>query len=244
MKILKLRKKDFKDTQYYWKEYCGKTDVSSFEGSIEIEGKLGYVRFAGRLSATGYIFAEAGSGIEAGEGIKAGSGIEAGWGIKAGSGIEAGEGIKAGSGIEAGGGIEAGLSIRCNLIISWVYNLFAGVATFKKAEGTDIEIEAKKLEGGTVAYGKFIKTKGEVNIMYWHIHHEKLMEYLTESLQNRIDYINENKPKDEIDLRLKLIKKVKVKPSNYPKTHEGWEELHKKECKNCPWNGHTIFPNK
>ena len=80
----------------------------------------------------------------------------------------------------------------------------------------------------------------------WHIHHDQLVENLTEPLKNRIDYIKKEKPKDEIKLRLKLLKKVKCKPENYPTTLEGWEELHKKECPNCPWDSkrQTIFPLK
>ena len=77
---------------------------------------------------------------------------------------------------------------------------------------------------------------------YWHIHHEKLLEPLTEPLKNRIKYIKEEKAKDEtpeqIKLRLKLMKRVKGK---LPKKWAGVESLHKKECLNCPWNGKTIF---
>jgi hypothetical protein len=76
---------------------------------------------------------------------------------------------------------------------------------------------------------------------WWHIHHEQLYEYLTEPIRARINYIKENKPKDEIELRLKLLKPVLGK---IPTTEKGWERLHKKECKNCPWNGQTIFPKK
>ncbi len=75
---------------------------------------------------------------------------------------------------------------------------------------------------------------------YWHIHHKILVENLTEPLKNRIKYIKENKIKEEIKLRLKLLKKVKAK--KLPTTKEGWEKLHKKECPNCSWNGNTIFP--
>ena len=46
---------------------------------------------------------------------------------------------------------------------------------------------------------------------YWHIHHDILLEPLTEPLKNRIDFIKENKPEDEIELRLKLLKPVKGK---------------------------------
>ena len=80
--------------------------------------------------------------------------------------------------------------------------------------------------------------------MYWHIHHEILVENLIEPLKNRIKYIKEEKAKSEtpkqIKLRLKLLKKVKAK--KYPETEEGWEKLHKKECKGCSWDGNSIFP--
>jgi len=46
---------------------------------------------------------------------------------------------------------------------------------------------------------------------YFHIHHDILMEILTEPLENRIKYIKDYKPEDEIELRLKLIKPVKGK---------------------------------
>ena len=249
----------------YHLEIDGNLGWLSFNGGIYVKGHIWVKAGTGIKAGEGIEAGEgikAGTGIEAGEGIKAGEGIEAGWGIKAGTGIEAGEGIKAGWGIEAGEGIEAGwgikagegikagwgieagLSIRCNLTIKWAYNLFAGVAHWKKAEGADIEIEAKELLGGDLKYGKFVKTKGTVQKMYWHIHHEVLMEYLTEPLKNRIEYIKTNKPEHERDIRLKLLKAVKAPIRDYPKDHQGWESLHKKECKNCPWNGHTIFPLK
>ena len=41
---------------------------------------------------------------------------------------------------------------------------------------------------------------------YWHIHHDQLLEPLTEPLKNRIKFIKKNKPKHEIKLRLKLLK--------------------------------------
>lgn len=82
--------------------------------------------------------------------------------------------------------------------------------------------------------------------MYWHIHHNILVENLTEPLENRIDYIKKENSKTEteeqIKLRLKLLKKVKTKI--LPKTKEGWEKLHQKECKNCSWDGNTIFTKK
>jgi hypothetical protein len=138
---------------------------------------------------------------------------------------------------------------------------------------------------------------------YWHIHHDILVELLTEPLENRVKYIKENKPKNEVGLRLKLLKPVKGKLPNevikttkacdkawkaynkawkacvktgkacvkttkacdkawkaynkaekaYNKAWEAYqkvlkdnmpaiEKLHKSECKNCPWNGKSIFP--
>ena len=48
-------------------------------------------------------------------------------------------------------------------------------------------------------------------IWVWHCHHDVLLEPLTEPLKNRIKFIKENKPKDEIKLRLKLLKPVRGK---------------------------------
>ena len=79
--------------------------------------------------------------------------------------------------------------------------------------------------------------------MYWHIHHEILAEPLTEPLKNRKDYIKSNKSKDEVKLRLKLLRKVKAKIKDYPTSKSGWEKLHKIEC-GCDWNKKTIFTKK
>ena len=172
MNTLKLTKKDFKETDNYWKEYIGKTDVSDYGGHIEIDENLGHVRF-NSISAKGYIIAESGTGIEAGEGIEAGWGIEAGTGIKAGEGIEAGWGIKAGTGIEAGEGIkagtgiEAGLSITCKLSISWSYKMFAGICYWRDCDDSEKTITCSKLEpknGATVEYG-IVKETGIVDIL-------------------------------------------------------------------------------
>ena len=75
---------------------------------------------------------------------------------------------------------------------------------------------------------------------WWHIHHETLVEYLTEPIRARINYIKKEKPKDEIELRLKLLKPVLGK---IPTTQKGWEALHKKEC-GCGWDGKSIFTEK
>lgn len=79
-KTLLITSKDVKKSDEYWSDYIGSENVANFDGHIEIEANLGWVRFTG-ISATGHIIAKAGSGIEAGDGIKAGWGIEAGLSI-------------------------------------------------------------------------------------------------------------------------------------------------------------------
>jgi hypothetical protein len=83
MQTLKLTAKDFKQSDSYWKDYIGPAIEDGFDGHVEIEGDLGWVKFVS-LNAKGSIFAGAGTGIKAGESIEAGWGIEAGMGIKAG----------------------------------------------------------------------------------------------------------------------------------------------------------------
>src|SRR3990167_1775890 len=92
---------------------------------------------------------------------------------------------------------------------------------------------------------------------YWHLHHDILLESLTEPLKNRINFIKKEKPKNEIKLRLKLFRpfkgKLPVKTAKageaYDKALEAYDKtlnsvtvkkLHKKEC-GCGWNGKTIF---
>ena len=77
---------------------------------------------------------------------------------------------------------------------------------------------------------------------WWHIHHQELVEWLTEPVRARINYIKENKPADEIELRLRLLKPVLGK---IPTTQAGWKKLHKIEC-NCGYDfkKKTIFSKK
>ncbi len=64
---------------------------------------------------------------------------------------------------------------------------------------------------------------------YWHIHHGVLLEPLTEPLKNRIEYIKNDKPKEEIELRLKLIKPVKGKlPKELIKKAQEWYKIQQK----------------
>ena len=134
MQTLKITKEHFKKSDSYWLDYIWDTDVSDYDGNIEIDENLWYVRF-NSIKAKWYILSKAGSGIEAGDGIKAG------WGIEAGSGIKAGDGIK------AGWGIKAGLSIKCALGITWKYLLFAGTCTWKKSSEEERTITCWKANG-------------------------------------------------------------------------------------------------
>ena len=83
---------------------------------------------------------------------------------------------------------------------------------------------------------------GDHTNFFWHIHHEELVEQLTEPLRARINYIKKEKAKEEdkkhIDLRLKLLKPVL---GDIPTTDAGWKKLHKIEC-GCKFKT-TIFDN-
>ena len=58
--------------------------------------------------------------------------------------------------------------------------------------------------------------------LYWHIHHEILLEETTD-IQERIDYIRANKPEKEIPLRLKLMTPV-LHPEKLPaRLLEAWD---------------------
>ena len=46
---------------------------------------------------------------------------------------------------------------------------------------------------------------------YWHIHHERLLEPLTEPIENRIAYIKARKPAEEQETRLRLMRPVRGK---------------------------------
>ena len=89
---------------------------------------------------------------------------------------------------------------------------------------------------------------------YWHIHHEVLLEP-SDDIGERIEYIKNNKPVEEIPIRLHLLKEVKGRlPEDYDEAWKAYDEayrackleieaLHELECPNCPWDGKTIFPN-
>ena len=64
--------------------------------------------------------------------------------------------------------------------------------------------------------------------LYWHIHHDTLLEK-TSNIQERIDYIKEEKPEAEIPLRLKLMTPV-LHPEKLPaRFQKAWEAYDKAE---------------
>ena len=65
MNTLVITKNDLNEQN----EYVGTTDLDGFQGHVEIAEGLGCVRFARRIRVSGFLFAKAGSGINAGRGI-------------------------------------------------------------------------------------------------------------------------------------------------------------------------------
>ena len=63
-------------------EYIGEVDLTDYDGALEAEPCLGYIKFSS-IRVKFYINFALGTGIKAGEGIKAGTGIEAGLSISA-----------------------------------------------------------------------------------------------------------------------------------------------------------------
>lgn len=95
---------------------------------------------------------------------------------------------------------------------------------------------------------------------YFHLHHRILVERLVEPLQNRIDYINTFKSKDERALRLHLLRRANLDPetieamtllNNFAAPtflrdalNDRLENLHAEQCfPDCPWDGDTILPD-
>ena len=77
-------------------------------------------------------------------------------------------------------------------------------------------------------------TEGQVGDWYWHVHHDQLVEVLTEPLAFRIDYIRAYKPKEEIGTRLRLLKPASGVASaleQYKKVKaSAWEQYEKVEA--------------
>ena len=78
-----------------------------------------------------------------------------------------------------------------------------------------------------------------------HLHHKMLFETLTEPIENRINYIKEEKPKHEIETRLSAMRiltpaEVKTIPKGvmkkcevYDKAWEAWEKTREARYKAC-----------
>src|SRR3990167_8613602 len=109
-------------------------------------------------------------------------------------------------------------------------------ANLRGADLRAADLRGANLRGADLRAANLRGAKG-LNL-YWHIHHDILVENLIESLKNRQDYIKKEKPKDEIKLRLKLLKKVKAKPKDWPTNKIRWDKLHKQEC-GCGWDRKT-----
>lgn len=99
-------------------------------------------------------------------------------------------------------------------------------------------------------------------IFYWHVHHDTLVEQITEPIENRIEYIKSNKPKHEIETRLRLMKPAtginaayaeykkiqqpalaeyeKIADAAYAEYKKIAEKLHKEQCGCKEWNGNEI----
>ena len=168
MRTLRLTSKDFKEVDGY-KEYTGKEDLTNFEGNLEVEANIGWMKFL-RIKVSGYILIEAGNWIKVGDWIEAGGWIEAGNSIEAGDSIKAGNWIKAGDSIEAGGWIEAGdwieavhggitcgLQLTCKGLLKFNLRLFAGTSPYSWNEIADKTVTCGKLDGNVV-HGDVVET--------------------------------------------------------------------------------------
>ena len=111
----------------------------------------------------------------------------------------------------------------------------------------------------------------------FHVYHHELISWCYD-FDGRVEYITENKPKNERKLRLRLLALIplnryvpqpllkaikayeKARAANkageaYEKVRAAYEKemntyaveidkLHKELCPGCPWNGHSIFPDR
>ena len=108
----------------------------------------------------------------------------------------------------------------------------------------------------------------EVGALVLHCHHETLAEPLSEPADHRIEYILKHKPEHEQSLRLRLFRPVSQEVINrnadWRKAYADWQKanadrqkadadrqkvgdelgalIHFDVCKDCPWDGKTIFP--
>ena len=73
-----------------------------------------------------------------------------------------------------------------------------------------------------------MKQKG----FFWHVHHDKLLEYCY-SYEERADYIKNEKQEKEIETRLRLFKPIKDVKSLPKEWHEAYKKLNEV---NKRWN--------
>ena len=72
---------------------------------------------------------------------------------------------------------------------------------------------------------------------YWHVHHDILVEPLTEPIENRIAFIKANKPKEEVETRLRLLKPIKaLLPVDVVKTWEAYDKA--REAHDKAWEAY------
>ena len=128
METLKITKADLNERN----EYTRSRDLE-FEGHIEIEASLGWVKILGLIRAGGGLSIKAGSSIEAGLSIEAGESIKAGW------------------------------SIRCKAKLTVKLRIFAGLCTWRLPKPEELVIECAELTEGTVCFGdlKLLPAKTE-----------------------------------------------------------------------------------
>src|SRR3990167_9523251 len=67
---------------------------------------------------------------------------------------------------------------------------------------------------------------------YWHIHHDIFAEPLTEPIEKPIAFIKANKPKEEVETRLRLLKPIKaLLPVDVVKTWEAYDKAREAHVK-------------
>ena len=73
---------------------------------------------------------------------------------------------------------------------------------------------------------------------YWHVHHNIFAEPLTEPIEKRIAFIKANKPKEEVETRLRLLKPIKaLLPADVVKTWEAYDKA--REAGDKAWEAYV-----
>ena len=79
-----------------------------------------------------------------------------------------------------------------------------------------------------------MKTENTIGKPAWHVHHERLCEFLTEPIERRIEFIKKHEPPEEIEIWLRLLKLVKgptpkkwqEASANFRKAEAEWQKAH------------------